>query len=115
MKTNDRLKALMQHKGDNDLENYNEGYNDNIIECSSEEYLVVTNDEADDLWEEELNDYINVCILPELPENFQNYFDEESWKSDARQDGRRHCLARYDGRENYEVVDNTTYFIYRIN
>ena len=76
-------------------------------------YLVLTEEEADAKWEDTLNSYIEECILPELPEHFINYFDEEKWKRDARCDGRGHALARYDGNEYEQQVDGVWYYIYR--
>lgn len=86
-------------------------YDDNLFEYGSSEYLVCTDSEADDLWDEDLENYIDECILHELPEAYRNYFDREDWKSDARMDGRGHSLNRYDGNE-YEVDG---FYIYQTN
>ena len=59
--------------------------------------------------------YIEECILPEIPDNLQYYFNNEAWKRDAKMDGRGHSLATYDGAEYEETVNNTTYYIYRTN
>ena len=59
--------------------------------------------------------YIEECILPELPENMQNYFDEEAWKRDARIDGRGHAISRYDGNEEEVKINDTYYYNYRQN
>lgn len=92
------------------------------------EYLVVTDEEADELWDQDLENYIDECL--ELPPQLENYFDREKWKRDARIDGRGHSLARYDGGEDkvrvelwerdedgnlVEVGDHETYYIYRQN
>lgn len=90
-------------------------YNDNVFEYYNEEYEVLTDDEADERWEEELDSYLEECIYPELPENMRFYFDDEKWKRDARFDGRGHSIARYDGYENEETVDGETFYIYRQN
>ena len=79
------------------------------------DYLVLTDDEANEKWEEALDSYLEECGKPELPSNMQNYFDDEAWKRDARYDGRGHSLSMYDGHENEEVVNDTTYYIYRQN
>lgn len=90
------------------------------------EYLVVTDEEADELWDEELEQYIDDCIIPEVPEPYQGYFDREGWKEAARVDGRGHNLSRYDGTEvevtiydgeEYEGsgIPEEIYFIYRTN
>jgi hypothetical protein len=79
------------------------------------DYMVLTDDEADEKWEESLENYLEECIYPELTGNLANYFDDEKWKRDARYDGRGHSLSSYDGNENEETANGTTYFIYRIN
>jgi len=64
-------------------------------------YLVVTDQEADDLWDEDLENYIDEYILGsgDMPEVAKSYFDREAWKRTARTDGRAHSLNRYDGDE----------------
>lgn len=95
---------------------------DNIIETDKnlfkyygQEYHVLTDSEADDKEDEELDDYLEQCVYPELPENLRSYFDDEAWKEDARMDGRGHIISRYDGYEHEETVNGTTYYIYRQN
>lgn len=90
-------------------------YDDNTFEYYHQEYLVCTDSEADERWDESLENYIEECILPELPKYLQNYFDNERWKRDAEFDGRGHSLASYDGHENYESINFETYYIYRTN
>lgn len=84
---------------------------------SIEDYLILTDEEADEKWDESLEDYIDCCILPELPEQYRRYFDCESFKFDAKFDGRGHSLASYDGEENEEYVEEfrQTFYIYRLN
>ena len=83
-----------------------------------EEYRILTDFEADKAWEESLENYIEECILPEIPELARNYFDSERWIEDAKIDGRGQNLAHYDGNENEETFtlngDELTYYIYRI-
>lgn len=86
------------------------------------DYLVLTDEEADEKWEESLDSYIEECIEPEIDKleglgNLQYYikFDEEMWKRDAKMDGRGHSLSSYDGNENEETVEGETFYIYRIN
>ena len=55
------------------------------VEIGPETLLVLTDSEADDRWEEELDNYIDECILPEIPKWVRNYFDEEKWRSVRRQ------------------------------
>jgi hypothetical protein len=90
-------------------------YDSDIFEYGDQEYRVLTNDEADDANDESIESYIDDCILPELPEQYRRYFDNEAFKADARNDGRGHNLATYDGHENYKNVNGVTYYIYRTN
>lgn len=110
-----RLNALALHLGVDVSELNVSSYDEKTVEYGSQEYLVVTDDEADELWEQELEHYLEECIYPELPEIAINYFDAESWKRDARYDGRSHSLAKYDGDENYVTVNETEMYIYRVN
>lgn len=88
---------------------------DNTFEADGGEYLVLTDDEADEAWNDSLDNYIDDCILPEIAEPYRMYFDDEKWKDDAKVDGRGHSLASYDGGEDYEDINGTTYYIYRVN
>jgi len=78
-------------------------------------YLIVDDDEADSLWDESLESYIDECL--EIPEQVMNYFDRDAWKSDAKMDGRGHSLGGYDGEEHDVSVEydgeKETYYIYR--
>ena len=87
------------------------------------DYMVLTDSEADEKWEESLDSYIEECITPEIDKlsegagNLSYYitFDEETWKRDARMDGRGHSLSSYDGHENEETIEGETFYIYRTN
>ena len=88
---------------------------DQIFRAHGREYLVVDDDEADELWEQDLDSYIDECL--ELPDNMKNYFDRDKFKDDAKVDGRGHSLGRYDGNEwGVEVEyndDKFRFYIYR--
>jgi hypothetical protein len=77
------------------------------------DYLAGDNDEMDDAWDNDLENYIEECILPDLPETVKRYFDNEAWKRDARYDGRAHSLNRYDGNELEVKIGETYYYAYR--
>ena len=115
----DRIIALMRHLDITPEEAYDDieeaRYGDSHYEYGNQEYQVLTDSEADNLWDEYLDSYIDECILDQLPEAYRNYFDSESWKHDAKNDGRGHSLSTYDGREYEEDVNGTTYYIYRKN
>lgn len=89
------------------------------FDFNGETILVLTDDEADNRWDEELDSYLEDCVYPDLPDNLKYYFDDEKWKNDARMDGRGHAIARYDDEENeyqIEFDDGTEcwIFIYRM-
>lgn len=87
----------------------------NEFDINGETILCLTDSEADDRWEDELDKFIEECILSEIPEWVRNYFDEEKWKDDARFDGRGNLMAHYDGYENEIEVDYEWFYIYREN
>lgn len=98
-----------------ELNSIQEGCGDYTYEYYGEEYIVATDEEADEIEDEYLDNYLEECIYPELPENLRFYFDDDAWKRDARVDGRGHIISTYDGDENYVYVNGTTYYIYRTN
>lgn len=82
---------------------------------NNHDYMVYTDDEANEAQTESIQCYINDCILPEIPEAYRYYFDSDRFIGDAEQDGRGHALAHYDGEEIEEKVNGTDFYIYRIN
>lgn len=86
---------------------------DNRWTVQGDDYLFGTDEEMDDEWDEHLDNYIDECVLPEIPEYLQPYFDEERFKDDCRIDGRGHSLNSYDGKEEEIEFNGTYYFAYR--
>lgn len=84
-------------------------------EVDGQEWAVLTAAEADDAWDEALDSYLDDCLLPELPEVARYYFNRETWKRDARLDGRAHAISHYDGEEHEIEVDGQTFYAYRVN
>jgi hypothetical protein len=113
-KTDEKAQALAQHLGVkpsditviDELENY---------EVDGSEYRVLTDSEADEANDESIQNYIDDCILPELPEAYRFYFDDEAFMRDARMDGRGHNLNYYDGTEYEAEINGTWYYIYQTN
>ena len=113
-----RIAALRAHLElePEEYDDIEEGYSNTVFEVGQAEYLVLTDDEADALFDEMLDQYIDDCVLTEMPDNLHFYFDDEKFKRDVRiSDGRGHTIASYDGAENEEVADGEYYFIYRVN
>jgi hypothetical protein len=119
--TEERIDALAKHlKCDaDDVEALNGQTQCQSFERGNAEYMVLTDDEANEMWNELLDSYIDDCILSEVPkgaEKLARYFDRDAWKRDARHDGRGHSLSPYDGKENREQLsDGTWLYIYRTN
>lgn len=86
-------------------------YGDNI---HSHLYIVANEEDAEELFSEELSQYLQECILDELPDLARNYFDVKAWENDCRIEGRENFLAKYDGIENEEIIDGETFFIFRL-
>ena len=108
--------AMFHHTGEkvNDIDG---NTSSNLFTAGSEEYLVLTDDEADDAEDTYLENYIDDVLDADNTCGF--YFDRESWKDDAKIDGRGHSLATYDGDEcsvnvNFRGEDNT-FYLYRIS
>ena len=110
MSNDDKIKALAKHL-DVPVEDITEtsyGY----FEYGREEYRVLTNDEAQDAWDELIESYIDECVLHELPEQYRNYFDNDAFKRDCSFDGRGDTLASYDGAE---IELENDFYAYRVN
>lgn len=78
----------------------------------SEEYWVLTDEEADERAEEwawELADDAE----SEIPLHLRSYFNKEKYVSDYLDDGRGLILNSYNGDEEYIELDNGTFYIYR--
>lgn len=86
-------------------------WGDDTFEAEGGEWVVVTEDKANDLWEASLDSYLEECIYPELEGHLAQYFDDDAWKRDARYDGRGHSLSSYDGAEE----DSNGFVLFRIN
>jgi len=82
-----------------------------VYSYGNNEYIVADDHDCDELWKESIDSYIDDCVLPEIPEAYQHYFDNEAFFEDCKHDGRAHYLASYDGNEDEEGE----FYIYRIN
>jgi hypothetical protein len=102
--------ALMFELSVNEIEEIKEN-GDNSWIVQGIDYLAGTDNEMDEAWDNELENYIDECI--EMPKGFENYFDREAWKRDARYDGRGHALNRYDGGEEEIQINGTWFYAYR--
>lgn len=98
----DNLKciALMMHT--------NEVYED----LSTDDYKVLTDDEADDAIKQYAQNYYDDIIEPEIPEYLRYYFNEESWISDYIDEADRGEALSNDGYEHEYRLLGQTFYIY---
>ena len=85
----------------------------NCFKYGTQEHRVLTTYEANRRWEEDLDMYLDDIILPNLDKPYWQFFDQVAWKKDYKQWGRAHSISEYDGREDEEIVNGISYFIYR--
>lgn len=77
------------------------------------EYKVMTDDEAEDAFDEYLEQFLAEIVYPEIPECYHIYFDEKSWKEDEKVNQSRGRLAWSDDNEHEKYVNKSWYYIYR--
>jgi hypothetical protein len=83
-------------------------------ERSDGEYRVLTDREADKACKEYLDESRDSWVQAVKEDQTDDSF--EDWKTSVMNcDGRGNSLAGYDGEENEETVNGTTYYIYRTN
>jgi len=90
--------------------------------CTEERgtWKVLTDDEADEAFKDQIDSLIDEQVFDEIPEQYHKYFDRDRYIQDQLQaaqseGGRGPTIASYDGDENEEKIDGEWYFIYRIN
>ena len=94
---------------------YNDIYYSEAVDLiDSEDYWVLTDEEADDKAELEVQYYLEDA-LSEIPNYLRRYFDEYKYIS-AQTDDRGQLLSHYDGLEDSITLDNgSVFYIYRRN
>lgn len=102
----DRYLALAIHNGIY--------YSEAVDLIDSEDYWVLTDEEADERAELEAQYYLEDA-LSQIPDYLQEYFDEDKYIS-AQTDDRGQLLSQYDGSEDSITLDNgSVFYIYRRN
>ena len=135
---NEKVRALQNHLDLDDEEVNNITFNGNEFIHGDREYLVLEDEEADKRAEEYIKDTawafkpsflsahtgIDEDVFNILSEKCEDSNDAvlsmikdfDHFVSDAiSSDGRGHFIATYDHDESIEEINNTEYFIYRIN
>lgn len=95
---------------------YNDIYYFEAVDLiDSEEYWVLTDDEADEKAELEALYYLEEA-LSQVPEHLHRYFDDDKYISNCISDGRGYLLGTYNGSEDSITLDNgSVFYIYRRN
>ena len=95
---------------------YNDIYYSEAVDLiDSEEYWVLTDDEADEQAEQCAHESAEEA-QQEIPHHLQRYFDMDLFISDYISDGRGQLLNHYDGSEDSITLDNdSVFYIYRRN
>ena len=99
----EKVLALMEHTGDEW---------DSAESDVGSRYFVYTDEEAEKKFVESIRSYAEDRIQYEIPDDLVWYFDREAYIEDLHMD-RGQQLASYDGEENSEVINGTTYYIYK--
>ena len=90
-------------------------YSEAVDLIDSEEYWVLTDDEADEKAELEAQYYLENA-LSQIPSDLQQYFDDDKYISDRISNGRGYLLDIYNGSEDSITLDNdSVFYIYRRN
>ena len=90
-------------------------YSEAVDLIDSEDYWVLTDDEADVKAELEAQYHLEDA-LDQIPFNLQQYFNDSQYISDYISDGRGYLLNIYDGSEDSITLDNgSVFYIYRRN
>ena len=112
----DKIQALANHLALDD-EDINDiiHIQDNLFKCYQEEYLILTDDEADDALKDYIDSLYQEDVIPRIPDDLQPYFKYKTWFFDKESQLERGVLSSYNDIEENEVVDGVTYYIYRLN
>lgn len=97
--------ALMEHTG--------MGWSDAYTAIEKDDYFVADDEDANKEAQDYAEGYLEDIVLPEIPNHLQQYFNTDDWISDYLDEGRGHILSHWDGTEQEEIINNTTYYIYR--
>ena len=88
-------------------------YSEAVDLIDSEDYWVLTDEEADEKAELEAQ-YLLENALSEVPDYLHKYFDDNQYISDTISDGRGQLLSTYDESEDSITLDNdSVFYIYR--
>ena len=87
-------------------------YSDAEKAIDNEDWLVLTDDEADRQAYEHADSRVDDA-LQEIPDHLQRYFDADLYRNDILDEGRGSLLAYYDECEREQTINGTIYYLYR--
>jgi antirestriction protein len=87
----------------------------NIIKWGNEEYVVVQETLMDGLFKEYMEEYIDECVIGDIPESLRGYFDYEAYIDDWENDDGYSVMASYDGYIDDIDILGDQYYVFRIN
>lgn len=79
---------------------------------SDDDYLVLTDDEAEDAFKQYAQNYYDDIIESEIPLYLKSYFDEDRWISDYIDEASRGEALSSDGYEHEYQLLGQTFYIY---
>lgn len=86
-----------------------------IIKIGNEEYVVVPYDDMEALFHDYMEEYIDECILYEIPEQYRAYFDYEKFIDYVECNDGFDIMSSYDGCIDDIDILGESYYIFRIN
>lgn len=110
----DRRTALARLLNINILETERASEDGRTFEAVGHDWMVLTDTEADNAFDEEVENYVDDCM--DIPSNIMPYFDMDAYKKDVMMaEGRGRLLASYDGEEREEYgTTKELLFIYKV-
>lgn len=89
---------------------------DGTIRYNGNLYCIMDENDYNEYIDEMIDNYIDDCILPDIPEDYRCYFDTEKFMNDVSCGGERDSFANsYDGCVNDFKFDSVWYKIWRVD
>lgn len=90
-------------------------YEEAEYDIDHDTYLVLTNEQAEVRMYEYAEDMADDAER-EIPEHLRSYFDKDKYIDDITEwENRGSTISHYNGEEDYEAINGTTYYIYRMH
>ncbi len=86
-----------------------------LVERGNRQYGVVMDEHVEDIFKNYMQEYIDNVVTPEIPEAYRNYFDEERFIDDVKDNDGMGGMASYDGDDNEVYIGDQLWHIFRVN